>query len=145
MNDQPETKSVTGETRGRESACIRVLIVDDLARVRRGLRTILQLADGLEVVGEAANGREAVQMAEQLNPDVVVMDLEMPELDGFEATRQIKRRHLARAVVVLTIHGHDDARERAARAGADAFVEKATAVESLIETIRQAGNREVQT
>ena len=89
MNDQPETKSVTGETRGRESACIRVLIVDDLARVRRGLRTILQLADGLEVVGEAANGREAVQMAEQLNPDVVVMDLEMPELDGFEATRQI--------------------------------------------------------
>ena len=119
MNDQPETKSVTRATKGRESACIRVLIVDDLARVRRGLRTILQLADGLEVVGEAANGREAVQMAEQLNPDVVVMDLEMPELD--------------------------DARERAARAGADDFVEKATAVESLIETIRQAGNREVQT
>jgi len=128
---------VTEASKAKEPASIKVLIVDDLARVRDGLRTILELAQGMEVVGEAANGLQAVRLAEQLHPDVVLMDLEMPVLDGFEATWQIKRHQPAGAVVVLTIHSSDDARERAARAGADAFVEKGTAVESLIETIRQ--------
>lgn len=115
---------------------IRVMIVDDLAQVRQGLRTVLELAEDLEIVGEAANGLEAVQLAEKLKPDIVLMDLEMPVMDGFEATRQIKDRHLARGVVVLTIHGHSSARERAARAGVDAFIEKVAAVGTLTATIQ---------
>ena len=120
-------------------ATVKILIADDLARVRQDLRTVLQLTEDLEVVGEAANGLEAVQLAEELRPDVVLMDLEMPGLDGFEAARQIKDRHLAQRVVVLTIHGHNEARERAARVGVDAFVEKGAGVETLLATIRQIG------
>jgi len=115
---------------------IRVIIVDDLARVRQGLRAVLELEEDLEVVGEATNGLEAVQLAEKLSPDIVLMDLKMPVMDGFEATRQIKDRHLAKGVVVLTIHGDSNARERATRAGVDAFVEKAAAVGTLTATIR---------
>ncbi len=116
---------------------IKVLIVDDLERVRQELRTALQLVEGLEVVGEAVNGLEAVRQAENLSPDIVLMDLEMPGLDGFEATRQIKERHLAKGVVVLTIHSHPSARERAARVGVDAFIEKGTPIQTLIEAIRR--------
>jgi DNA-binding NarL/FixJ family response regulator len=116
---------------------IKVLIVDDLPQVRQGLRTVLQLMEDIEIVGEASNGFEAVQLAEQLAPDIVVMDLEMPQMDGFEASRQIKNRHLAGGVVVLTIHSDRRARERAARVGVDAFVEKGVAIEALVETIRE--------
>lgn len=114
----------------------RILIVDDLARVREGLRTVLELENDLEVVGEAADGLEAVDLAEVLRPDVVLMDLEMSGMDGFEATRQIKQRALAEGVVVLTIHGDGRARERAAAMGADAFVEKGIPIGELIEVIR---------
>ncbi len=116
---------------------IKLLIVDDQERVRHDLRTALQLMQGLEVVGEAADGFEAVQQAEVLGPDVVLMDLKMPGMDGFEATRQIKVRHLARGVVALTIYGDDSAREQAARMGVDAFVEKGTPIQALAETIRK--------
>jgi DNA-binding NarL/FixJ family response regulator len=116
---------------------IRILVVDDLARVREGLRTVLELEEDLEVVGEAADGFEAVQLAERLSPDIVLMDLEMPGLDGFEATWQIKHRDLARGVVVLTIHSDIHSRQRAAGMGADVFVEKGTPPEELIEAIRR--------
>ncbi len=116
---------------------IKLLIVDDQVRVRQDLRTALQLMQGLEVVGEAADGFEAVRQAEKLAPDVVLMDLKMPGMDGFEATRQIKARRLARGVVALTIYGDDATREHAARAGADAFVEKGTPIQALAETIRK--------
>ena len=119
----------------------KILIVDDLARVRQNLRTVIQLTEDLEVVGEAVNGLEAVQLAERLSPDIVLMDLEMPGLDGFEATHQIKNRHLAKGVIMLTIHGHDEARGRAARMGVDAFVEKATGVETLLATIRHVWSK----
>jgi two-component system response regulator DesR len=122
------------------AAKIRILIVDDLAHVRRELSTILQLTPGLEVAGEAADGLEAVRQAEALNPDVVLMDLAMPGLDGIEATRQIKARGLARGVVVLTIHTHPAARDRAAGAGADAFIEKGTDIPALVEAIRRAAH-----
>jgi DNA-binding NarL/FixJ family response regulator len=116
---------------------IRVLLVDDLSQVRRSLRTVLSLADDLEISGEAANGLEAVQLAEQLKPDLVLVDVAMPELDGFEATRQIKQRRLARSVIILTIYSDDQTRRQAVRAGADAFVAKENAVETLLETIHQ--------
>ncbi|MBN1991984.1 MAG: response regulator transcription factor [Anaerolineae bacterium] len=120
-----------------ESTRITVLIVDNLAHVRQGIKTLLQLADDFEVVGEAANGLEAVQMAEQLRPDIVIMDLKMPEMDGFEATRQIKSRHLAGGVITLTLYGSQHNRERAAQVGADAFIEKDAAAGMLEKKIRE--------
>jgi DNA-binding NarL/FixJ family response regulator len=113
------------------------LIVDDLERVREGLRTMLELVDDLEWVGQAGSGREAIQRVEQLAPDVVLMDLEMPEMDGLEATRRIKGHHPGIGVVMLTIHEDAGHRDRAARAGVDAFVAKGTALETLLAAIRQ--------
>ncbi len=121
---------------------IKILIVDDKEHVRRDLKTALGLVEGLEIVGEAADGLEAVHQAEKLNPDVVLMDLEMPRMDGFEAARQIKDRHLARGVVALTIYGDDSARARAAMVGMDAFVEKGTSIQTLSETIRQVWSQD---
>jgi DNA-binding NarL/FixJ family response regulator len=119
------------------TANIRILIVDDKEQVRRDLTMALELMQGLEVVGEAADGLEALHQAEQLGPDVVLMDLEMPRMDGFEATRQIKDRCLARGVVALTVYSDDSARDRADSAGADAFVEKGTSLQTLNEIIWQ--------
>ena len=126
----------------RTMAKIRILIVDDLEHVRQGLRTLLQLTDDLEVVGEATNGLEAIQLAERLEPDVVLMDLEMPQLDGLEATQRIKDRHPGIGVVMITIYDNPGNRERAASVGADAFVEKGIAFEMLLDTIRQVGKEE---
>ena len=122
---------------GHRPSKIEILIVDDKGQVRRDLRTALELMEGLEVVGEAADGLEAVHQAEKLGPDVVLMDLEMPRMDGFEATRQIKDRCLAKGVVALTVYGDDSARSRADKAGADAFVEKGTSLQTLSEVIQQ--------
>lgn len=119
------------------TAKIKILIVDDKERVRQDLRTALGLMEGLEVVGEAADGAEALQQAECLGPDVVLMDLKMPGMDGFEAARQIKDCHLARGVVVLTLYGDKTARQRATQAGVDAFVEKGTSIRTLSEIIQQ--------
>jgi DNA-binding NarL/FixJ family response regulator len=125
------------ERAGQPTAKIKILIVDDREQVRQELRMALELMEGLDVIGEAADGLEALHQAEKLSPDVVLMDLEMPRMDGFEATRQIKDRRLARGVVALTIYGDDSSRERADRAGADAFVEKGASLQTLSEIIRQ--------
>jgi DNA-binding NarL/FixJ family response regulator len=116
---------------------ITVLIVDNLAHVRQGIKTLLELTEDFEVVGEAANGLEAVQMAERFRPDIVIMDLKMPELDGFEATRQIKSRRLAGGVIALTLYGSQHNRERAAHVGVDAFIEKDEAIDTLEKKIRE--------
>ena len=116
---------------------IRILLVDDVESVREGLRTILQLMDDFQIVGEAGNGLEAVQLAEQLEPDVVLMDLMMPEMDGFEATRRIKGRYPAIGVIVFSIHDDVMTQERACAAGADLFVEKEAETRVLIEAIRE--------
>ena len=81
---------------------IRVLLADDQVLVRSGIRLILELADGIEVVGEAGNGRDAVALAKQLRPEVILMDVRMPELDGIEATRLVHRADVASRVLVLT-------------------------------------------
>ena len=119
------------------SVKISILIVDDMEPVRQSLRTIFQLTDDFEVVGEACNGLEAIQAAEQLKPDLVLMDLEMPALGGLEATRQIKEQHPEIGVVILTIHGNDEARDQALRAGSDAFVEKEAPTDHLLAAIRE--------
>jgi DNA-binding NarL/FixJ family response regulator len=119
------------------TARIRILIVDDREQVRQDLKTVLGLVEGLEVIGEAADGLEALHQAEELGPDVVLMDLVMPRMDGFEATRQIKDRCLARGVVALTVYGDTTTRKRAASVGVDAFVEKGASIQTLSEIIRQ--------
>jgi DNA-binding NarL/FixJ family response regulator len=117
----------------------RVLIADDNPHVRRELRTLLELAGPIEIVGEAADGRETVRLTEALRPEVVLMDLEMPVLDGYEAARQIKAGAPSCRVVALTVHGYGAARQKAAQSGVDAFLVKGTDVESLVGTILGAG------
>jgi DNA-binding NarL/FixJ family response regulator len=114
---------------------LRVLIVDDCIDVRRDLRTILTLDGNIEIAGEAANGVEAIDLAESLKPDVVLMDLEMPTLDGYEATRQIKVGNHSCRVIALTVHSYEEARQEASRAGVDDFIVKGASVENILRTI----------
>jgi two-component system nitrate/nitrite response regulator NarL len=119
---------------------IRVLIVDDLPQVRQGLASMLHLAarrtkSKIEVTGEAQNGMEAIQQARALDPDVILMDLEMPILDGYEATRQIKVESPRRRVIILSIHSGAKEQMRAREAGADGFVAKGARYQELINAI----------
>lgn len=116
---------------------IRVLIVDDTERVRQDLRTFLALTGNIEIVGEASNGSEAIHLVEILCPQVVLMDLEMPIMDGYEATRQIKVLHPACRVIALTIHGGEREEQRAFQAGADEFIVKGAPLQTLMEAIRK--------
>ncbi len=113
----------------------RVLIVDDTPQVLHDLRLLLELTGALEIVAEATDGLEAVRLAGTVSPDVVVMDLEMPGMDGYEATRQIKARQLARRVIILSIHAEPGEMERARAAGADGFVIKGAGYEALLDAI----------
>jgi DNA-binding NarL/FixJ family response regulator len=116
-------------------ARVRVLLVDDYVQVRRELRTVLALVEDVEVVGEAQDGGEAIRQVEALRPDVVLIDLNMPVMDGYQATRQIKARFPACRVIALTIHGDETARERASQAGVDEFILKGTPIDSLVRAL----------
>jgi DNA-binding NarL/FixJ family response regulator len=118
-----------------EHSTVRVLIVDDMPQVREDLRVLLQLSNEIEVVGEAGDGLEAIQQAERYHPDVVIMDMEMPVIDGLQATEQIKGRLLAKRVVILSVHSEKEDIERAMQSGADAFVQKGSSYLTLIEAI----------
>jgi DNA-binding NarL/FixJ family response regulator len=118
-----------------QSPLVRLLIVDDVPQIREELRRLLELTDQVQVVGEAGDGREAIRQAETLRPDVVLMDLEMPLVDGWEATREIKSRQLAERVVVLTMHTDQESTQRAFQAGADAIVPKGAEFNDLLQTI----------
>ena len=124
-----------GERSFLEQSKRRVLIVDDSPQVRQELRTLLPLASDIEIVGEASAGREAVRLVQTLQPEVVLMDLEMPVLDGYQATRQIKAGFPACRVVALTVYGDPASRIRAAEVGVDAFLVKGVSVESLVQAI----------
>jgi DNA-binding NarL/FixJ family response regulator len=113
-----------------------VLVVDDQALMRTGFRMILDTADGIEVVGEAENGIRALAEAERCRPDVVLMDIRMPELDGVEATRRLVERDSTARVLILTTFDLDDYVFAAIRAGAAGFLLKDTPPEQLIEAIR---------
>lgn len=120
---------------------IRVLIVDDLPQVREGLAALIRLAGSaahprIVITGEAEDGREALRQVEVLHPDVILMDLEMPVMDGYAATRCIKIAHPAIWIIALTIHGGSEARRKAAAAGVDVFLEKGAALAELLQAIR---------
>ena len=119
-------------------ADIRVLIVDDVVRVRQDLCTFLTLTGDIEIVGEASNGWEAIRLVEALCPQVVLMDIEMPILDGYEAAREIKAIQPSCRVIMLTIHGGEAEQQRAFQSGADDFIVKGAPLETLIEAIRNA-------
>jgi len=115
---------------------IRILIVDDYPVIREGLRTMLSTYQTVEVVGEAADGAQAVAMVAEKKPDVVLMDIRMPNMDGIEATRRIKDKHPSISVIVLTIYDNDAYVIDAVRAGASGYLLKDTSRELLLHTIR---------
>jgi len=114
---------------------VRILIADDHEVVRQGVRTLLEREAGWIVCGEAGTGREAVATALDLRPDVVVLDIGMPELNGLEATRQIRRAVPAR-ILILTVHESDQVVTEVLNAGAHAYVLKADAGRKLVDAIR---------
>jgi len=116
---------------------IRLLLADDHRMLRQGLRR--SLADeGFDVIGEASDGEEAVRLAGELQPDVVLMDVSMPEMDGVEATRRIRAEHPGVRVVMLTMHADRDVLVEAIRAGADGYLVKDCSVDEVADAVRQA-------
>jgi len=113
----------------------RILIVDDKEQVRHDLRTVLALSDEIEILGEAANGLEAIRFVEIMQPDAILLDLEMPVMDGCETASQIKALAPSCRVIILTVHEYPVAKHKAIRAGADSFVVKGTPIEQLIQVI----------
>jgi NarL family two-component system response regulator LiaR len=123
---------------------IRVLIADDHAVVRQGLKMFLSLNAEFEIIGEATNGAEALRMAHQLTPDVVLMDLLMPEMDGITATAAIRRELPDTEVIALTSVLEDKSVTGAIRAGAIGYLLKDTESDELIRAIKAAANGQVQ-
>lgn len=117
---------------------IGVLIVDDHPVVRHGLRTFLELQEDIHLVGEAATGEEAVALVEELVPDVVLMDLVMPDVDGIEATRRIRSVSPSTRVIVVTSFAEDDKIFPAIRAGAAGYLLKDVEPQQLVEAVRSA-------
>ena len=121
---------------------MRLVIVDDHELARASLQNMLLDEPDIEVVGEAANGREALSLCSRLRPDLVLMDVRMPEMDGLAATREIKRRHPQISVVMLTMHENPDYLLEALKAGAAGYVLKDAPQEVVVEAVRQVRDGE---
>ena len=117
---------------------IRVVLADDHTVVRQGLRALLAAEEDIEIVGEAENGRQALQLVKKLLPDIVVMDIAMPVLNGIEATRQITRYIPSVKVLVLSTYSNDEYVEQLTEAGAAGYLVKQTAANDLLKAIREA-------
>jgi DNA-binding NarL/FixJ family response regulator len=125
---------------------IKLMICDDQTLMRQGLATILGLEPGLEVVGEASNGREAVEKVAVLQPDIVLMDVQMPEMDGVEATQIITGRYPNTRVIILTTFDYEEYVFNGVKAGAMGYMMKDTPASELVDTIRRVhgGERFIQ-
>jgi len=122
---------------------IRVLIADDHTLVRQGIRMLIEAQSDLQVVGEASNGNEAVTLAHELAPDLVVMDIAMPDMDGLDATRAIKRDQPDVKILVVTMHEGEDYFFKILAAGASGYVLKRAASSDLITAVRAVARGEV--
>src|SRR3954454_21881553 len=125
----------TGRSRRRDVRSVRIVVADDHELVRQGMRTILQAEPGWTVCAEATNGRQAVAPALDLKPDLVVLDIAMPELNGVEVIRQI-RRSLDVPILIVTMYDADDVLREATEAGANGYVLKAEAGRTLVNGAR---------
>jgi PAS domain S-box-containing protein len=129
---------VVQEEDSRDSARTRVLLVDDHAMLRQGLRTVMEGYADIQVVGEATNGEQAITLAKSLHPDIVIMDINMPGMDGIEATRRLKLEQPETMVIGLSVHNNWQVEEAIREAGAVSFLAKDAAIEQLHETIQHA-------
>lgn len=120
---------------------MRILVVDDHDVVRRGLKSILEAHSGWEIAAEAANGRNAVARAEELKPDVVVMDISMPDMNGLEAARQIKKICPKTEIVMLSVHFSDQLVNEIINAGAKGYILKSDAERDLVIAVEAVANR----
>jgi len=117
---------------------LRVLVVDDHPAFRRALTSALNMIKGIEVTGEAAGGEEATERARQDDPDLILMDLSMPDVDGIEAMRKIHREKPDLPVVILTAHADPGVEKEAREAGASGFLAKGTALEDIVIVLHEA-------
>ncbi|MCL5280953.1 MAG: response regulator transcription factor [Planctomycetes bacterium] len=134
------TKAQEAEEAGEDYGRLRVVLADDHQIVRQGLASLLSEEPGIEIVGQASNGREAVELAEYLEPDVVVMDVSMPVMSGDEATRRIKQDLPHTRIVALSMFDESAVRERMYQAGAEGYVLKTAPSEELLAAIRGKGS-----
>lgn len=121
---------------------IRVLFVDDHEMVRIGISSYLSTQEDISVIGEAASGREGIAKAEELNPDVILMDLVMDDMNGIEATQHIKQKHPSVKIVMLTSFIEDNEVYQALDAGVDSYILKTTSADDIAEAIRKTFNKE---
>jgi len=118
----------------------RILLADDHVVVRKGLRFVLDREPDMEVVGEAGDGKQAVDLVQQLSPEVVVMDIAMPRLGGIDATSQIVKKHPALGVIILSMYSDEEYIVRALSAGAKGYLLKDSAEEELVQAVRSVSN-----
>jgi len=122
---------------------IRVIVADDHHLVRQGIRALLERADDIEVVGEAADGQEAIELVQRLNPDVLVVDIAMPRLDGTQATERVRALGVATQVVILSMHSDETLVRQTLRSGAKGYLLKQSVTEELLLAVRAAVRGEI--
>ena len=122
---------------------IKVIIADDHHLVRQGIRALLENEDGFEVVGEAKDGREALELAEKFDPDVLVMDINMPRLDGIEAAQRIQDMQLKTQVLILSMYSDESLIRKAFKSGVKGYLLKRSVTEDLLQAVEAASKREI--